>query len=672
MIRKIALQVGYLTLIIGLLCACQAKPVNTPPSSSPTPAAPLTFVDREQNLGQGDGASVVVEDVDGGDVDAPPINADEVAVFLDQQMPQKLVDYKSAGAMISVVVNDEIIFTQGYGYANLEDQIPVDPEKTLFLIASVSKLFTWTAVMQLVEQAKIDLTADINQYLDFEIPATFPRPITMNDLMSHTSGFEEDNFERQQLTPPDEEGRREYFVTHMPARVREPGKFAAYSNYGTALAAYVVQHVSGVMFEDYLEQNVFQPLGMTRTSASEPVPMQFAADLARGYHRLEGSDHIEPVYYSKSPGAGTLASTALDIARFMLAHLQEGGPILNPETESLMQSPLATYHPRVNRILHGFFEMNQNGLRIFGHGGDIPGFHSILALIPEKSLGIFISFNSEVPSLAYDKTLEEFVDHFFPAIDPGPQVNPSLQNASRVAGSYRNMRSSYTSLEKVRGLLEQYYFKAQPDGTIIGGLNMMGMKPLGERQYVEVEPLVFQQVDGHDVVVFIEDENGNISHAANNLILSQAYERYPWYENPAVHMILWAVSYLVLIAFLIASGIRVLIKRKAKHPQLAPARAAQVLLVLASLFELVFLVLLYIATQDYFQYVIGNVGLYIAAFSLSTLAAIAAPFIVFFTVLVWKRQIWRPLRRLHYTLGAAAITALTLSFWVWNLIGWQF
>jgi len=139
-----------------------------------------------------------------------------------------------------------------------------------------------------------------------------------------------------------------------------------------------------------------------------------------------------------------------------------------------------------------------------------------------------------------------------------------------------------------------------------------------------------------------------------------------------VHMILWGVSYLVLISFLIASGIRALIKRKAKHPQLAPARAAQVVLVLASLFELVFLVLLYSATQDYFQYVIGNVGLYIAAFSLSTLTAIATPFIVFFTVLVWKRQIWKPLRRLHYTLGAAAITALTLSFWVWNLIGWQF
>jgi hypothetical protein len=172
--------------------------------------------------------------------------------------------------------------------------------------------------------------------------------------------------------------------------------------------------------------------------------------------------------------------------------------------------------------------------------------------------------------------------------------------------------------------------------------------------------------------VFIEDENGNITHAANNLILSQAYERYPWYENPSVHMILWGVSYLVLITFLIASGIHALIKRKAKYSQIAPARTAQVVLFLTSLFVLVFLVLLYSATQDYFQYVIGNVSLYIVAFSFSTLAAIAAPFIVFFSILIWKRRIWKPLRRLHYTFGAAAITALTLSFWVWNLIGWQF
>ena len=191
---------------------------------------------------------------------------------------------------------------------------------------------------------------------------------------------------------------------------------------------------------------------------------------------------------------------------------------------------------------------------------------------------------------------------------------------------------------------------------------------------IAANDLVIANVDGdaRPEVVFIEDENGNITHAASNLILSQAYERYPWYENPAVHMILWGVSYLVLISFLIASGIRALIKRKTKQSQIAPARAAQVVLVLASLFVIVFLVLLYSATQDYFQYVVGNVSLYIVAFSFSTLMAIAAPFIVFFTVLVWKRQIWKPLRRIHYTLGAAAITALTLSFWVWNLIGWQF
>ncbi len=132
------------------------------------------------------------------------------------------------------------------------------------------------------------------------------------------------------------------------------------------------------------------------------------------------------------------------------------------------------------------------------------------------------------------------------------------------------------------------------------------------------------------------------------------------------------MSYLVLISFLIVSVIRTLIKRKTKNSQIAPARAAQAFLVLASLFAIVFLVLLYSATQDYFQYVIGNVSLYIVAFSFSTLTAIAIPFIVYLTVLIWKRRIWKPLRRLHYTIGVAAITALTLSFCVWNLIGWQF
>jgi CubicO group peptidase (beta-lactamase class C family) len=167
MFRKIAYQIGFLTLIIALFSACQSKPVATPLSSSPTPAAQTT--------------------------PPPPLNADEVAAFFDELMPEKLIDYKSAGAVVSVVANGKIIFNHGYGYANLQKQIPADPEKTLLRIASVSKLFTWTAVMQLVEQGKIDLAANINDYLDFEIPTSFPQPITMNDLMSHTAGFEEDS-----------------------------------------------------------------------------------------------------------------------------------------------------------------------------------------------------------------------------------------------------------------------------------------------------------------------------------------------------------------------------------------------------------------------------------------------------------------------------------------------
>jgi CubicO group peptidase (beta-lactamase class C family) len=240
-------------------------------------------------------------------------------------MTANLRDKHVAGATVAVVKDGALFFAKGYGYADVEQRKPVDPERTLFRLGSTSKLFTWTAVMQLVEDGKLDLDADVNRYLDFKIPATYPEPITLRHIMTHTAGFEED---LRDLIAKDSAhmvplGR--WLETHMPERVRPPGNYASYSNYATALAGYVVERVSGLSWDDYIERRILGPLGMNRTTGRQPLPPQFREDMSHGYSFSRGQ--FEPKEWEIIMGAapaGSISASATDMATFMLAHLGNG------------------------------------------------------------------------------------------------------------------------------------------------------------------------------------------------------------------------------------------------------------------------------------------------------------------------------------------------------------
>lgn len=201
----------------------------------------------------------------------------ELEAFLDELLERQMEEHHIAGAAVSVVKDGELFFAKGYGYADIENGFPVDPEQTIFRIGSVTKLFTWTAVMQLVEQGKLDLDADINTYLDFHIPDTYPAPITLKHLLTHTSGFEDLFFEVLASDADKMAPAREWLVSHMPARVRPPGDVAAYSNYGTSLAGYIVARVSGRPYEQYIQEQILNPLGMVHSTAQSPIPPDLRA-----------------------------------------------------------------------------------------------------------------------------------------------------------------------------------------------------------------------------------------------------------------------------------------------------------------------------------------------------------------------------------------------------------
>src|SRR3712207_5535965 len=223
-----------------------------------------------------------------------PTDPAEMEAFLDKELRREMEKHHIAGAAVSVVRDGELFFAKGYGSADLENGIPVDPERTNFRIGSIAKLFTWTAVMQLAEQGKLDLDADIDTYLDFRIPDTYPQPITLKDLMTHTAGFEDLYYERLAADPNDLLPPREWLISHMPARVRPPGDIAAYSSYGTALAGYIVARVSGEPYDQYIQGHILNPLGMVHTTARSSMPPDIRANTSVGYTYEDGAFKVFP------------------------------------------------------------------------------------------------------------------------------------------------------------------------------------------------------------------------------------------------------------------------------------------------------------------------------------------------------------------------------------------
>jgi CubicO group peptidase (beta-lactamase class C family) len=245
----------------------------------------------------------------------------ELSAFVDGVMATSMKSNHVPGAVVVVVKDGKVFFAKGYGYADLDNKTPVDPASTLFRPGSVSKLFTWTAVLQLVEAGKLDLDADVNTYLDFEIPATYAQPITLRIIMTHMTGFEDKGDGLFKLNAEEVSSLETYLKSNLPTRVFPPGQYAAYSNYATALSGYIVERVSGIPFEQYISKNILQPLQMQHSTFEQPLPTALAGQMSKGYNYLNG-EYIEGSFeFVVGAPAGALSATGLDMANFMIAHL---------------------------------------------------------------------------------------------------------------------------------------------------------------------------------------------------------------------------------------------------------------------------------------------------------------------------------------------------------------
>jgi CubicO group peptidase (beta-lactamase class C family) len=484
----------------------------------------------------------------------------DLTTFFDGLVPYALKRGDVAGGVISVVKDGKLLFARGYGYADLETREAPSPETTLFRPGSTSKLFTWTAVMQQVEQGKLDLDKDVNAYLDFKIPARDGKPITLRQIMTHTAGFE-DTARGQRPATTDEVDLETYLKTHIPARIYPPGQVVAYSNYGCGLAGYIVQRVSGEPFANYIKHHIFDPLGMQHSSFEQPLPPDLAPLLAKGYESVsDGKPRpFEPV--DPAP-AGAMSSSATDMAKFMIAQLQGGRfgdtRILQQATAELMHSPQHTAAPGLPGFDLGFYQEDSHGQRIIGHGGDTVVFHSDLHLMLDANVGIFMSFNSAGSEggahVIRKAVFQSFLDRYFPYDAPAEAtVASAKKDAARVAGWYESSRRNDSALRPLY-LLGQTSVVPQPDGTIVVSIwNNYAGKPLHWR---EVGPLTWREVNGDAHLKFVTDDKGDIKYWATDVEAPVfVFQRVPAARSMGSESLWGGLSFLAGIVGLLSWGL---------------------------------------------------------------------------------------------------------------------
>jgi CubicO group peptidase (beta-lactamase class C family) len=433
----------------------------------------------------------------------------DVDTWLDGYMPFALHSSDIPGAVVTVVKDGQVLTARGFGYADLAKHTPVDPNRTLFRPGSVSKLVTWTAVMQQVELGKLDLDTDVNRYLDFKIPPRNGQPITLRQIMTHTAGFEEASKDVIFYDPGHLRSLGDFLKRSVPTRVFDPGTTPSYSNWATALAGHIVERVSGEPFDTYVERHIFTPLGMTDATFRQPLPARLTAQMATGYPKPGATAGFELV--GPSP-AGSLSASGIDMAKFMIAHLQGGAlggnRILRPETAAMMHdSPLdkvnpASLIPPLNRMELGFFETNVNGREVIGHEGDTVAFHTALHLFLKDGVGLYMSFNSPgrqgAAGTLRTAVFQDFADRYFPDTTKDGRVDPKTarQHAEMMAGLWVNSRRSQTSFVAATGLFGQTEVSVSPKGTlVIPSLRSIGGRP---REWEEIAPFVWREKNGHD------------------------------------------------------------------------------------------------------------------------------------------------------------------------------
>ena len=641
----------------------------------------------------------------------------ELEAFLDQFFAEQMPAQHIPGAVFVLVKDGNLFFSKGYGYADLEKQIPVIPEKTVFRVGSISKVLTATAVMQLVEQGKLNLTENINHYLQhFHLKNNYSQPVTTTNLLTHTSGIDESFIGIAARHKTEIQPLENYLAKHLPPRSLPPAKVLRYSNHGFALAGYLVEVISHIPFAEYIDKNILQPLGMKHSSFLLEPKLIF--DMAVGYQYKRDRYQQLPIVYTNDIPSGAFNTTAIDMAHFAIAHLQNGRygneRILQENTVQEMHQQHFTHHPQLPGQTYGFCERFENGLRALEHDGHIAGFKSRLFLLPKQKIGFFSSYNNNEGTF-HNELISQFLDHYYPesenvdfqeildlkidrekekerefysfSLVGKPLISHSQNKSHSFTGNYRYIRYPHRSIEKLTVLLpdsplstSEFKVTTKIDGTLV----------LGKSHLVEVEPMLFKQFEGSPVtfqgitfpnVAFRENDRGQITHL---FMGKYAFEKLAWYETKSVQLSL--LGFCIIVFLIPGSAWFVKIFKKSCDQQLLRCLFTLAIdsnsithfwIALANLvcgLNLVFIIsfILMLTVMDLSQFVYGMPRIVMGLLWIPLLSASLTMGLPIFAVLVWRYQYWSVFARLCYSLITLAAWGFMGFLNYWNILGFRF
>ncbi|HEY2661211.1 MAG TPA: serine hydrolase [Caulobacteraceae bacterium] len=604
---------------------------------------------------------------------------EQLQAFVDGVVRQAMSRDHIAGVTVAVVQNGQVVMKKGYGFAG--PGRAVDPDQTLFRLGSISKTFTWIALMKEAEAGRIRLTAPVNLYLPEKLKVGdegFKRDLLVRDLMTHSPGFEDRMLGQLfEENPARVRPLFEYLRQERPRRVREAGALPVYSNYGAALAGEAVSYVNGHPFQDLVETEITRPLGLDHTTFREPYPARsdlpaplktsLAADLSTGYRWAQGGYKAEPTeYLTHVAPAGAVSSTAGDMARYMLMILGggqlDGTTIYNADTARGFRTTLQTSAPGVNGWDDGFMEFAlPGGYRGQGHGGDTLWFHAGMVTVPALNLGVFVGTNTDTgPGLAHALP-EQIVGRFYAPPQAEPRAgSPSLaQDRETYAGTYVDDRRPYGGLGKFAlMLISQLKVSVTPDGRLLttGGGRTQAWTPDGDSGR-------FLAVDGPQVSAFdVKDGRAQRWYAPSG---ATAFDRVgPLLQTPTL-IVLAALTLLASIAVMVGQFTRDPREFRQTTSQ-SRANLVQATIAVLWIFSLVTFAAWGVGAQDQPHVILHWPGPFLLV---ASACALVAALLTLLT-LVMSPWLWRGGRRLDsWSAGRKlGFTATTLIFTAFSVV----
>jgi CubicO group peptidase (beta-lactamase class C family) len=608
-----------------------------------------------------------------------PADSEEFERFCDDFFSAKMSEYHVPGAAVVIVKDGKAFFSKGYGYANIEKKIPVEPQKTIFRVASVSKIFTITGILQLEESGLIDINDDVNSYLtNFQVENNYDEPIRIKYLLTHTDGFETRDLGTFVQDTADLLPLESILKNDLNGPVQTPGSKITYGGYGTALAGYLISQVKNESFEEYMNNKIFHPLNMTNSTFQQDLPDNLKENIATVYNFKEDTNKFIPtqfLYVNTAP-TGALSTTPEDMGKFLIALLgggQYGGnTILQEDTVEKMFNRQYTVHPSLPGVTYGFMESLCNGQKGLVRDGSGVGIRSQILLLPEYNMGYFYVQNTRGDEMV-EEFNDAFMDRFFPDSDKEikPEKAMDINKLARYEGIYRPSQTARHTLVKMEALaMGDLEIKADENReliiTVLGEQEIYGGFPKVSK-WVAIEPLLFRRIDAERYMAFQENEEGQIINVTSGSGYHGSFVKIPRHESNRTQLYL-LISYITV--FLGAVIVSLIKFAKGQRNQLQISGILSLIFIVGIFGALYSLFIKRVAGFPAFAF-----GVSLPAKLMLTLLAVISVLSIGFLILLiknWRAGKMKLFDKIFYSIVMMSFIGMVFWLHYWNLLGYKY